>query len=387
MNSRPHDYEARGTATESSSIPTVLHPFTGYNINALQGASEWKLPFCIAAVVIIGLIARAINPAFVGDQLELLEFSAEWRWVYDEQMPLYAWIATGLLHLTGGSVFALDALKYAALAGIITGIHRAAENLVAGSGLTAVALAFLIPTIGVDAQAAVTHSGPLLAATAWSTALLTARAGRPEAGFWWKLGAVWAVGLVFKHSMALVIAAQVLAVLSLRRPALRKWIRHLAAAGALALAMAAPFYLLMAMHAGTVTGGMAEFYPETGWSALQAGLLDAITSPLSEAGLVVLIGMVAAWIQPGPKWPHPIYLEPGRAGALFILLVLAASLMSGASLIRDRWLAPGALMLVPAIAAHILQYPARKRRRIADCVAITFIITTARVAAHRTAFG
>tara|TARA_R100001086_G_scaffold231496_2_gene152250 strand:+ start:267 stop:494 length:228 start_codon:yes stop_codon:yes gene_type:complete len=74
------------------------------------------------AVTVIGLTGRAVNPVFVNDQLEMLTFSAEWRWIYDEQMPLYAWLAKALLDATGQSVLALDLLKYGFVGGMMAAL-------------------------------------------------------------------------------------------------------------------------------------------------------------------------------------------------------------------------------------------------------------------------
>lgn len=342
---------------------------------------------CLAAITFIGLVSRMINPAFTGDQLELLQFSSEWRWIYDEQMPLYTWIGTGLLRITGDSVFALDALKFATLAILAAGISQAAERMMHGAGLPAIALAFLIPTIGIDAQATLTHSGPLLAATAWSIAVLASAPGRPGRGFWWQLGAVWACGLLFKHSMALVIAAQILAVMTISCPARPARLKHMAAAGAMAAMVAAPFYGLLALNAGTASAGLAEFYPETGLAAVRAGILDALTSPLGEAGIVVLIGLMAFLVWPAPRLTDRRDRLLGRAGLFFMVLVTAVSLLSGASVIRDRWLAPGVLMLVPHVAAHITRGLAPERRPAASALAVVVVLATALAAGHRTAFG
>jgi hypothetical protein len=106
---------------------------THLHLTTDQWLASGRVPlFLILAIIAIGLAGRALNPVFVNDQLELLEFSARWQWVYDEQMPVYAWISTALLRLTGDSVLALDALKYLWVGGMLmalAGIRAVAAGI------------------------------------------------------------------------------------------------------------------------------------------------------------------------------------------------------------------------------------------------------------------
>lgn len=337
-----------------------------------------SVPLSVAialAVTAIGIAGRAANPAFVNDQLEMLVFSAEWRWIYDEQMPVYAWIAKALLDTTGQSVIALDLLKYAFVGGMIMALAASANRVKAGTGTLAIGLAFLLPTVNDDLLSEVTHTAALMAATATSVWLIVRALSGERQRLWLWLALAWALGLAFKHTMFLVAIAQIGAVAMTPAPGRGTMIRHMAAAGALMLLACSPLLLLLASHADTVQTGLGEFYRlerSTG-----AALRDLISSPLAEGGLLAAVVAIAWMRSDRPSTaPERVLIA---ATAIFLVLMAAGVLVSGADVVRDRWLAPGLLMLAPAGAMMITPRKQWQRTAFASvcCLAAWRAIETA----------
>lgn len=321
---------------------------------AIRDQSAWPTPSTFAAVAVtaIGLIGRAIHPEFINDQLELLEFSRSWQWVYDEQMPVYAWVAKILLDATGQSVIALDALKYVFVCGMLLALAQIAERFRPGAGPLAVALAFLIPTVNNDLLSEVSHTAAQMCAAAVSAWLIVRALDGERGRLWLWLGLVWAAGLMAKHSMISIVLAEVVAVSIVagrNRPGL---LRHMAVAGTIMLASCAPLYALLAMAPATVGAQIAEFYPDASiWTAL----MDCVTSPLSEGGLLLAIG--------AGLWLRRPALSSGQQAmmivcAVFIGLIAVGLVMTGGSVLRDRWLAAGIVLLAP-VGASLVNRPER----------------------------
>ena len=237
------------------------------------------------AIIAIGLAGRALNPVFINDQLELLEFSARWQWAYDEQMPVYAWVSTALLRLTGDSVLALDALKYLWVGGMLLALAGIAERLRPGSGVIAIAFAFLLPTVNDDLMGEVSHTAAMMCAGAVSAWLIVRALDGETRRLWLWLGLVWAGGLAAKHSMVPLVAAEFAAVALLAGPVRARMLRHMVPAAGIMVALCAPLYVILAMAPDTVGDQLAEFFTDRG---LAGALMDGLTSPLAEAGVLIV---------------------------------------------------------------------------------------------------
>ncbi len=72
---------------------------------------------------------------------DMLILSQSFEWVYDEQPPLYAWIARAALQWSGNSVFVLDLIKYGLLSIAVWGIYAIGKDLVAHRGAGRLVLA------------------------------------------------------------------------------------------------------------------------------------------------------------------------------------------------------------------------------------------------------
>lgn len=306
-------------------------------------------------IIAIGLAGRALNPVFVNDQLELLAFSARWQWAYDEQMPVYAWISTALLRLTGDSVLALDALKYLWVGGMLMALAGISERLRPGSGVIAIAFAFTLPTVNDDLLGEVSHTAAMMCAGAVSAWLIVRALDGETRRLWLWLGLVWAGGLAAKHSMFPLVAAEFAAVALLAGPERARMLRHMVPAAGIMVALCAPLYVILAMAPETVEDQLAEFFTDRG---LGGALMDCLTSPLAEAGvLIVGIASVAAWKRPALGRARWVLIA---VAAGFVAAIIGPVLMSGATVLRDRWLAAGLVLLAP-VAASMVPRPERWR--------------------------
>lgn len=354
-------------------------PHRGWLSEAVRGGVG--LAAIIAAVIGIGLAGRAINPAFVNDQLEMLEFSRSWQWTYDEQNPVYAWIAHLALDASGGSIFALEAIKYTLVAVMLAALAATGERLERGAGLVTLALAFTIPTIGADALHEITHSAGLLAATAASAMVMVRALDRPGARLWLWLGLIWAAGLTFKPTMIVVAAAQLVAVASLPPAHRSALLPPMLKAIAVMLALNAPVYAIMLAHAETVRDGAAEFFRGDAFAARLRGAGDMLSSPISEGGLIMAAALVGWYRQVRPRALLPAERLALTTTAVFLLAFALAVLISGASVVRDRWLAPGLMLMAPVAGAMLVRTLTARQARIAAALAVGFVICMALVAA------
>jgi hypothetical protein len=314
-----------------------------------RGNGIWDRPGfrgCAALIALLfgaGIGARIINPAFANDQLEMLEFSRTWAWIYDEQMPLYAWISTALLRTFGETVIVLEALKLVFVSSAVVFIWKAADELQPGSGIFAVALAMVMPTVSDDALGEITHSAALLAfsaASVWMTIRVLDRDAGCRAITWLAMGAIWGAGVWFKHTMLLVAVAQslVLLVHAHRSCDVRQSMGVFTAIAVMFL-MIFPFYVITLFHAPIVTAGLEEFFQDRNvW-------LDALTSPLAEGGLLIV---AASWSLFAHKTLPRTQSLLALSALVFVVVLTALVISYGADVIRDRWLAPGLLALVPA---------------------------------------
>ncbi|RKR02696.1 glycosyltransferase family 39 protein [Maricaulis maris] len=270
-------------------------------------------------------------------------------------MPLYAWLATALLRATGDSVLALDALKYLFVGGMWLALASTAERLRPGTGVIAIAFAFLLPTVNDDLLGEVSHTAAQMCAGAVSAWLIVRALDGETSRLWLWLGLVWAGGLAAKHSMIPLVAAEFAAVALLAGPARARMLRHMVQAACIMVALCAPLYAILAMAPETVEAQLAEFFTDRG---LPGALMDGLTSPLAEAGLLILgIAALAAWKRPAlgrARW----VLVAVCAG--FVCAIIGGVLMSGATVLRDRWLAAGLVLLAP-VAASMVPRPQRWR--------------------------
>ncbi|ADM10469.1 hypothetical protein PB2503_12134 [Parvularcula bermudensis HTCC2503] len=315
-------------------------------------------------VAVIGMLANLLSRALVGayieDQAKVVVYAETWQWTYDDEMPVFQWLATALLSVTGWSVLSLDLLKYGSLAGLLSGLYVLGRRL-GGTDMVgglAVLLAFLLPTLHDELLREYPHTTALLAFVVWSTIALhilvtlpdgSARRGR-QVGL---LCLLWAGGVMMKHGMALVIAAQIAAVFLICRPTRRMMI--ILGGGALgALFICLPIYLGFLVSPETLIEETAVFRDPGRLASWERGAVDLVSSFLAEGAVLGTVLGVAWWRGPAASADLKRPLEWALiANAVLAAILAAAILILNVAVIRDRWLASTLIFFAPVAAIAI----------------------------------
>jgi len=354
------------------------------SISAEADYRRYTLLLVCGLIVITGLFGRALNPIFVNDQAEMLVLSQSFEWVYDEQPPLYAWIARLFLLGTNNSVFVLDVIKYGFLSVAVFAIYFTGRAITErfGVGLLSIALAFSLPTMGEDALAEATHSVALIACSAFSALVLLNNLQRPSRWLWLLLAVVWTLGLAFKHTMVVIALSQMMAVWFCGTQFRGALLKHMIGAGLIMALINAPFFYVLANTQAALNNGLHEFHMDAmAWGALR-GLLDLISSVLTEAAVLTVIALVL--------WVTRSKSKIGRDGPLdiksrfllisvvvFIGLFAVMVIATGTSVVRDRWLAPALIWLAPLIAVQLTRRLGSRRLRALVTVSLAFVVINA----------
>ncbi|WP_300532622.1 glycosyltransferase family 39 protein [Maricaulis sp.] len=338
------------------------------------------LRIVLLAVFAGALISRFVNPVFLNDQGEMLVLSQSFQLVYDEQPPLYAWIAKGLLELTGRHVAALEAFKLIfAITGLyLCGVLAYRVSHSPAAALLSVAFAMSLPTMGEDALSEATHTVAMIAVSLASTLLIFRQMQQPRRFFWLVLGLVWALGLAFKHTMIMLAVAQIAALWVARVPARVELSKQAAIAALIMLALNAAFFIQLLSTSAAIDNGLNEFGMGESTFAFLRGLSDFLSSILAEAALLVLTGiyMAVRYKASIARW----YGEMGQeervllwSGLIFLAIWAVSIIITNTSVVRDRWLAPGLVWLCPVWAAAMFRTLGDNGKRWAGRIAIVFI--------------
>jgi hypothetical protein len=326
-----------------------------------DGLRRHHLLIAVVAIMVVvpNLLSRAALGVVVHDQAQLVVYAQTWSWIYDEQMPVYQWIATAALRATGFGILTLDLLKFAGVAATCIAVFLLTKKMTRSSRAAFIGMAaiFLLPTMNEDMLREYTHSSALLAFGTLSFLFMTPFADSGPMPV--RRGALWGAGILAKHTMTLLALAQVAA----HRLAFGRWPDGLARSILVASALAVPVYIIMALNADTVAVGAAEFVGDRPWQRFR-GLIDLFTSVVAEAGLLIALGGLALliWRRPAAP-PTPCEREARRfflavigvTLGLFLVIVMVANL----AVVRDRWLAPALILLAPIFAAAL-------HRRVSD---------------------
>lgn len=320
----------------------------------------------LALIILANLVSRLALGVIVNDQAEMMVYSQDWRLVYDEQMPVYQWLINAALRGTGYFILTQDIVKYIFLLLTAVSLLVLGRRMTGGTigGVLTVLLAFLVPTMNEDAMREYSHSIALLAAVAGS-ALFFVQPQWTRFDRWSPLlAAVWAGGLYAKHTMGIFILAEIAAFYLVFRPDAKE-IRALAITFAVALLAVLPIYVMMVLDFATVEEGTAEFLGTNPLARLR-GLGDLVSSLLAEGALLIVAGL-AAWAFARKK--HRPLIDPDAkflllVNAGMIALLFVGVLVTNASVVRDRWLSPGLILLAAPIAQWLVWGLSKKVRTI-----------------------
>ncbi len=296
---------------------------------------------------------RILTASSLGlDEAQLMVTAQELAWGYGPQPPLYSWLQYGVFALFGPSVPALVYPKEVLLAGTFVLVFLT-SRLVLGEerrALVATLLLFTIPQIAWESQRALSHSVLvlLLAAAALYVFVRLLRDGRPMD--YVVFGVTFGLGLLSKYNFAIFAIALVGAALlsgHLRSRVLSGWF---ALSLLIAALITAPHFYWGLTHLDMMMASSGKFAIESNMSVLDRLALPVLGAGIaiaSFAALAVLVFAIAMLVPLRDRQPA-MGVPEWREGSDFVIrlllvsvaVVVATPLLSGATVVMDRWLMP-----------------------------------------------
>lgn len=321
--------------------------------NLTKRTAFWILLFVAYALVAASIRITHIE-TLTGDDAESFLWSRTLEWGYGVQPPLYAWLHWAVNRLFGETLAATVAMRALCHVGIGAGAFALARRFapVRIAGLAALGV-FLVPEVAQTFLRTRTHN---MLATALAPLvvlaflrLLDRQRWRDHALF----GAAAALGILAKATLAILPLALVLAALTrpdwraaLRRP------RVLVALGLCAALLAGPALWLWG-NAGLGTASLTKFAPTGDRVQGLFRLLRSLADSFGPAAAVTALAVLATRRATAPA--SPALALVWRTGGVSLLLILAGLAISGASEVKERWLVPVLIPLVPVALARVMQ--------------------------------
>ena len=296
---------------------------------------------------------RILTASSLGlDEAQLMVTAQSLEWGYGPQPPLYSWLQYGVFALLGPSIPSLVYTKEAMLAGTFV-LFFLASRLVLGEerrAVVATLLLFTIPQIVWESQRALSHSvlALLLAAAALYLVVRILRYARPADYI--LLGVAIGLGLLSKYNFAIFAIALVGAAMLSERDRPRILSGWFALSLLIAALITAPHFYWGLTHLDLMLASSGKFAIEANmpfFDRVALPVLGAGSSIASFSAITALIVVVAAFAPPRRTSPAPGGAM-WREGSVFIVrlllvtvaVVIATPLLSGATVVMDRWLMP-----------------------------------------------
>jgi len=328
-------------------MPPAPLPAASKGWNALYAS---PLPWLLALACAHIAIRVAISPSLKWDEAQQILWTQQLQWGYGAQPPLYTWLQWCVNQILGPSVLALALLKHALIVLTCVFMGLAGRELMGRrAAWWAAASLFLLPPLGWDAINDRPHTVLVTAMTCaawWLLLRIVRREGRDCVREFAALGLACGCGMLAKYNFALMLAALVVALLSVRQARRALFGRGWWWAVLIALIVAAPHGGWLLAHWGAASAGTLEkmgLAPQPRWGV---GLGDLLTTA---AGVLVLWAAVALvafgsgwWRHPRPAPEQPAWLGPvfGRYLALIALALLALVFAARVMVFKIHWMLP-----------------------------------------------
>lgn len=335
----------------------------------------------LAGYFALHIVLRSlISPSMQTDEAEQSFVTQVWLWGYGSQPPLYTWLQIPLFHLFGVGVFALALLKNVLLFTVYLFTYLTARAIFRdpGPALLATFSLFLIPLFAWESQRDQTH---LVLATALGTATVFVAVRllqTPGTGGYCLLGVLGGLGVLAKYNYAVLLAALLLAALSL--PAARAVLFDRRSfltllCGALVVA---PHAHWAWTHPTLLFSQSGKFHiPQSGnflLASVQGGalMLKRIADyALLPVAVFALIALRAPRIATAGADPRLIALI-GRTLAIGLGWCLVLVMLFHVTAFRARWLQPWLISLPLLLVAWV--QPRLDRRRINLVFAVASLV-------------
>jgi 4-amino-4-deoxy-L-arabinose transferase-like glycosyltransferase len=315
----------------------------------------WMILF-VAYATTAALIRITHIETLIGDDAESFLWSRTLDWGYGVQPPLYAWIHWGANRIFGETLASSVAVRAISHLGIFVGTFALARWFapVRIAGLAALGV-FMVPEIAQTFLRTRTHNilatglAPLMVLT--FLMLVERRRTLDYALF----GVAAAFAILAKATVAILAAGLILAALTDRAGRQALWSRKVLLTVAILVALMAGPALWLATNFQLGTASLQKFQP-TGERA--EGIARFIRSMFDSWGAVAIFGALAYVLtRRGERSLQPGASLVWRAGAFAVVLLVAGLLLAGASEVKERWLVP---ILVPVIPILLVQLMQRK---------------------------
>jgi 4-amino-4-deoxy-L-arabinose transferase-like glycosyltransferase len=312
------------------------------------------LPWLVVLAAAHVVIRVTISPALQWDEAQQIVWAQQLQWGYGRQPPLYTWLQWCVNQLFGPSVLALSLLKQSLIVLTCVFMWLAARELLGrrAAWWTAASL-FLLPPFGWYAISDLTHTVLVTAMTCgiwWLLLRIVRREGRDCQTEFAALGLVCGCGMLAKYSFALVLAALIAALLSVRRPRRALFGRGWWWAALIGLVIVTPHGQWLLMHVRTAVAGTVgemAIAPQHHWSAGLGSLFLSVLGTLLLWAILALAALGSGWWQrPNPgaditdqplAWLRPVFR---RYLGLIAIALLLMVLSTGVTVFKDRWLLP-----------------------------------------------
>lgn len=318
------------------------------------------LPWLIVLAVAHVVTRMAISHALMWDEAEQVLWTQHLRWGYGAQPPLYTWLQWLVFHMLGPTILALSLLKHALIVLACILMWLAGRQLLGPrSAWWAAASLLLLPVFGWNTLTDLTHTVLVTAMTCgvwWLVLRIMRREGRGCQREFVALGLVCGCGLLAKYNFVPMLAALVVALVSVRATRRALFGRGWWWAVLIAALMAVPHGVWVLSHwhlATAVTFGKMDIAQHGWWEGL-SNLVGALLALLGLWVIVALATFRSSWWrqQPGtasdarpapaaPDWLRPVFVRYlGVIGLMLLVMVFGVDI----TVFKDRWLLP---MFVP----------------------------------------
>ncbi|WP_208979322.1 ArnT family glycosyltransferase [Pseudovibrio axinellae] len=299
------------------------------------------------------------SPVLGLDEAEQIIASQSLQLGYGPQPPLYTWLTILFFSIFGKGLFATALLKNSLLFLGYLGVWLSAKKA-SDITLAAIASASLIflPQIAWESQRALSHSVLMFACSAWTVYLFIGCMEKPR---WWRaviLGLVIAAGALSKYNYFFLLVALFAAGFCVADA--RKFLRskYFLCSVVVAFVLILPPLFWVFQHQDLIYSRVHKFGIDRTEHQLLTGVYSLTSAALRFVSVAVVL-YFCAWAT-SFYWKdteqHDQYVIESTRKLLTLVVIfglvlaLVAVVLSGANVVKDRWLQP-ILFLAPLVAS------------------------------------
>jgi len=344
-------------------------------------SSSWVLLFVIYFLV-HALIRTALGGSFTADELAIIADAQSFAWLYDGEMPLYAWSQRAVIDLFGPTVLSVTILKNAILLLICLSVFTLVERVSNASYAFAATISLLfLPQLAWTSQHGMTT--PVLATLFAATTLLSFSRLSEERSFarYGVLGAMMGLGAVSSICYLLVPAALFPAALTSahhRKIVLNK---RMGVTALIAIGLAAKPYYVLVQSGTTVFPDMAEVYPLSLDLVMDRarGMYSALQTALTFSSLLIVGAAITIYAGLGRNLPvngqtlalRELLLRTVSVG---LLLIFGIAFLNGGTWMDQASLQPLLFLMAPVLALYL--FPAMSTTTHRHALTVAGVIAT-----------